>query len=372
MIDPQPKTTRQLTTGVAVMKNLAGSVQLQQLELIAELDDRKVWRVDGAKSMAEWVSAQFGISQWAARRWIAAGHAVANLPEVRRALRGGHLSLDKVLELTRLATPDTETQLIAWANRVSAAAIRRKADLAQRDDIDEVRAGDRARSLSWWYEDGRRLWLEGFLPAEQGAVVTAALERLADKLPAEPGSEPGSTVEARRADALVALCSQQVTSDPDPARAAVSLHVDLAALAAGGSVELEGRGALHPAVAAMLCCDARVQAVLHDPLGQVVGLGHSSRNVSEALKRQLSHRDGDCCTFPGCQQKRYVDAHHIWPWEWGGPTDLDNLTLVCKFHHRLIHIHGWRVALGKQPGVVHWFRPNNRLFEPSSTGPVAA
>ncbi|MGH2792409.1 MAG: DUF222 domain-containing protein, partial [Actinomycetota bacterium] len=117
MIDPQSQSTRQLTTGVAVMKNLAGSVAAQQLQLIAELDERRIWRADGARSMAEWVSAQFGISQWAARRWIAAAHALAELPEVRRALRGGHLSLDKVLELTRLATPDTETELIAWAHR---------------------------------------------------------------------------------------------------------------------------------------------------------------------------------------------------------------------------------------------------------------
>jgi hypothetical protein len=51
---------------------------------------------------------------------------------------------------------------------------------------------------------------------------------------------------------------------------------------------------------------------------------------------------------------------------------LDNLTLVCKFHHRLIHIHGWRVALGRQAGIVHWFRPDNRRYEPSRAGPVAA
>ena len=50
------------------------------------------------------------------------------------------------------------------------------------------------------------------------------------------------------------------------------------------------------------------------------------------LKGKLRHHDGDGCTFPGCG-RRSVDGHHIWPWEWGGPTDLDNLVLVCKFHH---------------------------------------
>ncbi|MGH2791346.1 MAG: DUF222 domain-containing protein, partial [Actinomycetota bacterium] len=195
MIDPQSQSTRQLTTGVAVMKNLAGSAQAQQLELIAELDERRIWRVDGARSMAEWVAANFGISQWAARRWIAAAHALPELPELRRALRRGQLSLDKVLELTRLATPSSEEELIRWAVRVSAAAIRHKADLASRDPIAAVRADDKARSLQWWYEDGRRLWLEGFLPAEQGALVAAALERVADQLPAEPDSEPSQTID---------------------------------------------------------------------------------------------------------------------------------------------------------------------------------
>jgi len=323
--------------------------------------------------MAQWVAAQFGISQWAARRWIAAGHALKELPKARRALSSGRLSLDKLLEVTRFATADSEAKLIAWALGVSAAAIRRKADLAGREDIEELRADDRARSLSWWWEDDRRMWLEGFLPAEQGATVAKALDRLSDELPSDPDSERDHTIDVRRADALVTLASQQLASDPDSSRATVALNVDLAALtSARGSAQLEGGGVIHPAVASMLCCDARIQSVLHDPDGHVVGIGRASHNVPEWLKRQLRQRDGEGCAFPGCHHKRFVDAHHIWPWEWGGPTDLDNPTLVCKFHHRLIHIHGWRVALGRQPGVVHWFRPDYRRYEPSRAGPRAA
>jgi hypothetical protein len=43
---------------------------------------------------------------------------------------------------------------------------------------------------------------------------------------------------------------------------------------------------------------------------------------------------------------------------------LDNLVLVCDFHHKLIHLHGWRVELGKKAGVVHWFRPDYEPYEP--------
>ena len=38
--------------------------------------------------------------------------------------------------------------------------------------------------------------------------------------------------------------------------------------------------------------------------------------------------------------------HHITWWRNGGPTDLDNLTLLCTRHHHAIHHHGWDIQLG--------------------------
>jgi hypothetical protein len=32
-------------------------------------------------------------------------------------------------------------------------------------------------------------------------------------------------------------------------------------------------------------------------------------------------------------------------WATGGPTDLDNLTLLCGAHHRAVHHDGWQVHL---------------------------
>jgi Domain of unknown function (DUF222) len=279
------------------------------------------------------------------------------------------LSLDKVCELTRFATPQTEVGLVAWAGGVSLSSVKRKADRATVDPIDEVRAEDDARSLSWWYEDDWRLHLEGVLPAEQGATVVKALDRLAERLPSDPDTERAYTIDARRADALLALSSQAISDDPDPARARVNLHVDLAALTAhNGSGEFETGGVVHPALASMLCCDATVQAIIHGDGGHPVGIGQSSRNVPPWLMRQLRQRDRGC-TFPGCHQKRYVKAHHIWWWEWGGPTDLDNLVLVCDFHHKLIHLKGWRVELGKQAEVVYWFRPDYEPYQPNRAPP---
>jgi hypothetical protein len=154
------RSTAQLTTDLEVLKQIEGSIRRQKLESIAELQRRRVWRDDGAKDMAQWVAARCDESRWRSRRWVDAAQAIEGLPEIRRALSRGALSLDKVCELTRFATPETEVGLVAWARGVSLGTVKKKADEATVDPIEEVKADDDARSLQWWYEDNRRLHLE--------------------------------------------------------------------------------------------------------------------------------------------------------------------------------------------------------------------
>jgi hypothetical protein len=79
------------------------------------------------------------------------------------------------------------------------------------------------------------------------------------------------------------------------------------------------------------------------------------------MLRQLRYRDIGC-TFPGCGSVRFVKAHHIVWWRHGGRTNLDNLVLVCTFHHKLLHEHGWTIA--RRDGAAAWFQPDGRRFIP--------
>ena len=89
------------------------------------------------------------------------------------------------------------------------------------------------------------------------------------------------------------------------------------------------------------------------------------------MLRALRHRDRGC-TFPGCGAKRLLQAHHIRHWIGdAGPTEIPNLVLVCSFHHRLVHEHGWRVSLDRS-GVTTWCRPGGRPYDPTRTGPFRA
>jgi hypothetical protein len=331
--------------------------QHRLLVLIAEADRRAAWRDSGARDLAHWLSMRYGISHWKARRWIAAGHALRGLPRLAGAFARGRLGLDKVVELARFATPEDEADLIRWAEQVSCAAIRHRGDLWAEARRDEVLEAERARALSWWWsDDGRRFGLQAELPAAQGAVVARAIERIADRVPAMPGEEDEHHSEARRADALVALCSPRGTEDADPNRATVVIHARADGLEAGtGGCEIENGPAVHPDAVRRLLCNARVQIVAEDRAGKVVGLGRLSREPSAWMIRQIRYRDREC-RFPGCGSRRFTEAHHIVWWRHGGRTDLDNLVLTCSFHHRLVHEHRWSVERDED-GTVRWFDP---------------
>jgi len=304
---------------------------------------------------------RYGISYWKARRWIAAAYALEDLPLLSEAFASGDLGIDKVVELTRFATPETEPRLIRWAQGVSCGCIRHRGDLA-RQSIQEVQESEQGRRLTWWYfQENSRFGLTAELPAADGAVVATALERLAETLPMRPGEEDDGGVEARRADALVALCSARIAEDPHPDRATVVIHARLDELGSGdGGCEIERGPAIHPETARRLLCTARVQTVIEDETGQPVRLGRTFREPSAWMMRQLRYRDREC-RFPGCGARRFTQAHHIVWWEQGGPTDLDNLVLVCTFHHKLVHEYGWGIKRDHD-GTVRWFHPDGTPY----------
>jgi Domain of unknown function (DUF222)/HNH endonuclease len=338
------------------------------LRLIATADARNVWRETGARDMESWLSIRYGITAWKARRWLHAAHALESLPALTDALASGRLSIDKVVELARFASFEDEDGLIAWASRVSVSAVRRRADLAVRRAIEEVRDADRQRFVTWWYsEDGARFGIEGELPAADGAVVAKAIDRLAERIPTTPGEEGEVFATARKADALVTLCSSNIGADSDADRATVVVHMREGASGAGPSgADIEGGPVIAQETAERLRCESRTQTVVEDASGEPLALGRMSRFPSAAMLRQLRYRDVGC-TFPGCGSVRFVKAHHIVWWRHGGRTDLANLVLVCTFHHKLLHEHGWTVA--RRDGAVRWFRPDGTNFVPGPAPP---
>jgi hypothetical protein len=148
------------------------------------------------------------------------------------------------------------------------------------------------------------------------------------------------------------------------------VHVDATALENSGEQLNGGRSDLPLATVKRLCCDGSLIPLLERE-GAPLSVGRKQRVVPTAIKRALQARDRHC-TFPGCHHDRFVDAHHIQHWVNGGETSLNNLTLLCTHHHRLVHEGGFEMH--QHPDGSHYFaRPDGQPVEvPECVAPAVA
>jgi hypothetical protein len=344
------------------------------LTLIAEFDARGGWGPGGFKSCAHWVAFECSVAPATAREYVRVARRLTVMPEVSAVFARGELSYSQVRALTRVENVSDEPGLIELARSAGAARLERIVR-GYRTMLEIEGGAERQheeRHVSWSYDDQGALVVRGRLPAEQGALVVAALEAARDQLgppDAGPEAEPGASAEtpvvaervrvgARNADALVALAGVSLGSaagGSSAERYQVVVHVDAAQLVAGagdegpegeGRCELENGVPLPREAVRRLGCDASLVRIVERD-GRPLSVGRRTRSIPPALRRALRARDGGC-SFPGCTQTRHVDAHHIHHWADGGRTDLANLVQLCRHHHRLVHEGGFGLRRGAQ------------------------
>ena len=104
-------------------------------------------------------------------------------------------------------------------------------------------------------------------------------------------------------------------------------------------------GTISAAEARVHACDAMIIPAVLGGKSEPLNLGRLRRLISAGLRRALFLRDRGCA-FPGCHRPpRHCQGHHIRHWAEGGPTELNNLVLMCAHHHRLLHRSGWEVRI---------------------------
>jgi len=328
-----------LVDEVAALSAHLSSGLCRWLELVAEVDRRE--RLV-ACTTAQWLAWRCGLTPRTAREHVRVARCLEGLPLVREAFSRGELSFAKVRALTRIAEPGNEAELVQMAFSMTAAQLERAVRAYRRVTTEEAAAlQERAFFDFYWDEDGS-LVLRGRLAPEDGALLVQALDAAHGVLREGGGgsAEPRQT----NADALATMADLAL-SGVDRAggeRHQVVVHVDDDALAGGGGgCELDDGPALAPETARRLSCDASVVEV-RERKGKPLSVGRKTRSVPPALRRALRRRDHGC-RFPGCERQRFVDAHHIEHWVRGGETSLDNLVLLCRRHHRLVHEGGYGV-----------------------------
>lgn len=338
------------------------AVHQSLLELIVAYDESGAWRVNGAHSMAAYLSFRLRVSMGVAHSWVNAARALSLLPAVREAYAQGLINWEHVVALASVATPESEQELLGQALQMPAAHFKTLCrGLIEVSDLDARQAVEQRSLCYGWDPQGRFLHLRGRLPDLDGAVVAKALDRLTNKAGPDPLTGQFSAVDQNNADALVELCSTYLDTAGDQDRATVVVHVDAAVLEGGpGVAQMQGAGVIAAVTARRAACDCVVELVAEDSSGRTVGIGRKSRQVPGWLVRQLRTRDYGC-RFPGCSRTRWVHAHHLKHWADGGPTDKENLVLLCGHHHRLVHDGGWSIR-GNPDECMQFFHPDGRLL----------
>jgi hypothetical protein len=133
------------------------------------------------------------------------------------------------------------------------------------------------------------------------------------------------------ADALVTLATQPSGEDSGVRRSPTTLIVHLSE---DEPPFLEGAGPISVETAERLCCDARRLTI--KPSGTDLVHSRITRCASYPQMRALIKRSKHC-QYPGCTATHELQAHHIIPDPHGGPTELNNLILLCPRHHTLLH-----------------------------------
>jgi hypothetical protein len=349
---PDPDSSiDELDAAICRLASRINAVSYQLLVLVREFDDRMGWAKWSYPNCAEWLSWRCQISLSAAREKVRTAQALRDLPEISLAFSEGRLSYTKARALTRVALEHGEDALLRYALEATAPDVEERCRQIRNVHPDSVRDAQRAweaRWLSAWRNTARgTLCLRVELPLEVGELVMQAIDRALEHEEIADGvaERSPSSFQSQQADALVAIVTTYLEggarSGSDSSSTAdhyqVVVHVDEAALHGGA-----GRADAPLETVKRLACDSSVVVVTEDERGTPLTVSRKQRTVTTPIRRAIWARDRHC-TFPGCHRTRLVEAHHVHHWVDGGETSVDNLMLLCWFHHRLLHEGGYRI-----------------------------
>ena len=135
-------------------------------------------------------------------------------------------------------------------------------------------------------------------------------------------------------------------------KAQLCIVMDVTYLATNGErgrCEIPGVGAIARSELERLGCDPEMYGILFDERGLPLYHGRKTRRVSPQQWRVLLARDRGCVICGA--HPNWCQAHHVEYWSLGGPTDIDNLVLLCHAHHRWIHDN--QITLRRGPNGWH-------------------
>ncbi len=353
------------------LREIIDRTEAASAEVLRRFEKSGAYKTEGALSVVAWLRWKCKLSGGAAAERVSIARQLEKLPPTEQAFARGEVGYQHVALIARsaenvgaAAVRKEEAKLLEAAQTMDAgrfAGVMK--DFEHRVDAEGALAeANRAyarRYLQVSQPLNGLVRLDGLLDAEGGATLQTALNALST-----PNKNDERSPGQRRADALVELCRRQLDGGKLPAVAGERPHLTIktnAATLAGvpgqPAGELEWGPPIPGETVRRLACDAALTRITAN--GRAAGrdelaaeVSHASRTIPPAVRRALATRDHGC-VFTGCDRRHpWTDAHHLIHWADGGHTTLENLALVCRRHHRMVHEEGWRLERRKDGRIL--------------------
>jgi hypothetical protein len=331
------------------LQQASRALEAERLRRLAEIERRGLHARRGHPSTGAWLADTFRLGWGQATTDVRAARALERMPLASEALARGELSAFalRALVAARETSPHafrrSEEALVSAARSLPAKAMsNRLAAWHQRVDADRAereatRRFERRRlHISRTFHGMVRL--DGELDPDTGQTVITALRAIC---PA-PAARDERTPPQRRADGLGEICRHFLDTGERAEVGGERPHVVVTVAAEGlvdpaSSGEMEDVGTVTAETVRRWACDASISRIITRGASEPLDVGRRTPVVPASLRRALVVRDRGCA-FPGCDRPPgWCDAHHVTHWADGGPTSADNLVMLCRRHHRMVH-----------------------------------
>ena len=342
----RPLAIEELEQNIRTLCAQINAATYELLVMIREFEQRGGYLKYGLHNTIEWLAWRCDLADGTAREKVRVARALGDLPVVSAHFASGALSYSKVRSLTRVATEKNETDLVTFALSHTASKVAQYcAELGMGMPaslgVAERAFSNRALRIKRNEEKGT-MSITVDLPLDAGELIEKALDKARDDECLQIPDLVDTSWSKRQADAFVTMLKEYLggggQNSGTPDNYLVNIHVDQSALADG-----VGRSSLPLEAVKRHCCDGKSIVMTETKQGEPLSIGRKSRVVPKSIERAVKARDNNCCSFPGCSNRRFLHIHHVVHWSNGGETSLDNLVLLCTKHHTAVHEGGFTV-----------------------------
>ncbi len=334
---------------VEVLELLAERERIEAalLQKVGVLAASGEWAADGAAGPTGWLVHRGGIAAVEAARLVRNGRLLHKHERTAKLLASGDVTSAHVDVIARAARHreacfDEHEETLLDAARTLPVQEFRAVARRWRVLADDVAAdAEAAKSFERHHLHCSPTFhgtvrIDGELDPEGGAIVLAALDARMDPDSSRPAAQ-------RRAEALVRLASGDARNiNVDVIIDAESLAGQVPADLTDARSDLERVGPVAPSTVHRLACNGLVGRIVKHS-NEILDVGRRQRLATPAQRRAVRSRDGRCVLQDCDAPPEWCDVHHLQGWTDNGPTDLDNLALLCRRHDVACHEGRWRL-----------------------------